>query len=1673
MKRMNLKSIAFGLVLTALAALGSPIGLAQAQSIPITDQPLFTTAGVPPLMMMVMSRDEQLFIKAYDDYSDLDGDGILDTTYQDRFDYSGYFDPALCYTYASGQFSANAVATGPVAAGQKYPHQCSGSNFSGNFMNWVAMSRLDVLSFVLDGGRRVAPEPANGAVLERAPLPPDLHAWVKVYAGSDTNKYTPYSGTVSFCNATMSSGAAPTIRAAQGAFPEWAATALQMCNWRDDAYPAGSGGCSGAAGDNSCYDDAPKSAALATSTGLTARVQVCANASFRESFCEKYTDSSSGAVAYKPVGLLQTYGEKGLMRFGLLTGSFSKPRSGGVLRRNIGLFAGNTGARDAEGCAADDEINLNNGKFCTHSASGNKGIVSTIGALDISGYYGFSAHDWNDCNTYGILNRQGFDGDRYLNDPGVGGNKQNCAAWGNPLSEMYAEALRYISTPNPTGSSPTAAFTGGTDLAGLPTNVAWKDPYRSMSTGGNPYCANCSILVLSTGLNSFDSDEIPTVAALSRQAAASTTAVGTDEGISGTYSIGRIATGTPGNLAVGTSTATHTDLCTAKGVADLSVVRGICPDIPAMEGSYLMDGLAFDAWTTDLRPDLHSSPPAGNPVKAADYKNVVKTFSVALARNLPSFRIPVGGGAISLAPLCQANNSGSGDALGPPVSNSTNDVNWRSCYMGSVSIGQKQASSSLSPSYVYGRALDTSTSPQYGSFTFVWEDSLWGNDHENDVVTMVTYCVGAACSATQQSGRKNLDGSTFSGYDICWRAYGTTGTTSSTAGGFGAPGLATSTKDPYGNTSPCPANGRPTVASDEVLIRIENLSAYAGNAMLTGYNIAGSNSDGIKRLTLRPGNANDTLLNKSVNPSSSWYAPIVRKYRAATAAAKQLENPLFYAAKYGSFNDANSNGVPDTGEWDSQVAGVPDNFFAVTDPGKLKAQLQKIFDAVIAGASPAGSVAASASRFTVGQTLAYQASYNSDNWVGDLKGFHLNSDGSLGAQAWAAAAALPTGARNDVWIGVAPAATSTTFTAAQFTRANLPTWMQTALTAAGSWPTDNTSVDNLVAWFKGDQTNEGSAGTASYRKRDVAKRLGDIVNSSPQVAYQISYGYDQLQNPPGCGAPCTSTYAAYVASKSRTTVFVGANDGMLHAFDGSATGGQELFSYIPNAVISKLGKLPMQGYTHTYFVDGTPAIGDAYLGAWKTLLVSSAGAGAHAVFALDVTNPASFGTGSLLWEFNSTVDPDMGQFTGIPSPPTLTSDGKWVTAFGNGYNGASNKAKLFVVNVADGTALTVDPIADSANAAPNGLSTATIIDASGTCPSGGPPVCSDGVGDTIYAGDYLGNVWRFVLASNRWQLSPTTPIFKAVDTWGHKQPITSGMFAIKNPLGGVIIYFGTGKYLATGDNDPTQLQPDGNPLVNSIYAVWDDGSGTAVTRGDLQQQRVLSYTGGAFTITQNVFGYRTTAFPLGKMGWFLDLTVAATPDPLQGERVLASPTGLLSKLFVNIFRPIGDICLPAGVNSLLELDLLNGSASFPNPGGGPLGTGTGSGAGGQDIGNGPPLGSPNPVVTIPGQTGIPPIGCPPDNPNCVTPHFWCTPGVPGYPNCADPAWCQASTPGYPNCQIPADCHPADTSINPAWTTATPGYPYCNQSAQCSLIPNAGTPIGNQAFQCRAAWRQVR
>ena len=129
-------------------------------------------------------------------------------------------------------------------------------------------------------------------------------------------------------------------------------------------------------------------------------------AAMPETNCKQYPSG-----AYKPVGLLQQYGESERMYFGLMTGSYAKNISGGVLRKNIGSIK--------------DEIDPHTGQFTSVN-----GIVRTIDKLRI---YGFRYSDY--------MYEPGWPEAWITTRPMNEGEQRN---WGNPVAEMMYETLRYF-----------------------------------------------------------------------------------------------------------------------------------------------------------------------------------------------------------------------------------------------------------------------------------------------------------------------------------------------------------------------------------------------------------------------------------------------------------------------------------------------------------------------------------------------------------------------------------------------------------------------------------------------------------------------------------------------------------------------------------------------------------------------------------------------------------------------------------------------------------------------------------------------------------------------------------------------------------------------------------------------------------------------------------------------------------------------------------------------------------------------------------------------------------------------------------------------------------------------------------------------------------------------------
>ncbi|MEP7312678.1 MAG: PilC/PilY family type IV pilus protein [Pseudomonadota bacterium] len=583
------------------------IGNALAAPLNIKDSPLFLDETPPPLNMLVMSRDHRMYYEAYNDASDLNNDGVIDTGYKpDQIEYFGYFDSHICYSYGGGVF---------VPAGTTADKTCSGL-WSGDWLNYVTTSRIDALRKVLYGGLR-STDNASTTVLQRAFIPQDAHSWGKEYEsvardGYDIGKYTPFGlpspGTRHLFANTTPAGDAATTGNANAAINGVGLPKLRVLQSRN----------------NRIWDWVSKERPVANNDiiGLdpggvspadyVVRVQVCtaaANETAKTDLnCKVY---ANGAI--KPTGLLQDYGENDSMFFGLLTGSYGRPHDGGVLRREVSSVA--------------DEIDLATGQFMY--GQDPPGIISTIDRLRITGFNGGS-YSYN-CGWI-------------TSSADAGGA---CSMWGNPTAEMMYEALRYYAGK---GAS-NAVFSSGAnngEEASLGLKVAtWDSNTNPYGAGKYPTCSKPFETVISDISPSYDSDTVPG----SYFGGYSGDLTGLDASNLGNKIWSNEMAGVPGNrYFIGQSGGVYDGAPTVKTVNSFGNIRGLAPEAPAKEGSYNAASVAYHGLENDLNP--------------ANGEQKPQTFAVALASPLPSIEIPVAGRKITLVPFAKS-VGGSGYGISP------------------------------------------------------------------------------------------------------------------------------------------------------------------------------------------------------------------------------------------------------------------------------------------------------------------------------------------------------------------------------------------------------------------------------------------------------------------------------------------------------------------------------------------------------------------------------------------------------------------------------------------------------------------------------------------------------------------------------------------------------------------------------------------------------------------------------------------------------------------------------------------------------------------------------------------------------------------------------------------------------------------------------------------------
>lgn len=568
-------------------------------------------------------------------------------------------------------------------------------------------------------------------------------------------------------------------------------------------------------------------------------------------------------------------------------------------------------------------------------------------------------------------------------------------------------------------------------------------------------------------------------------------------------------------------------------------------------------------------------------------------------------------------------------------------------------------------------------------------------------------------------------------------------------------------------------------------------------------------------------------------------------------------------------------------------------YYSVKNPRELTEGIKSALGSTLQRELREAGVATASAVLEAGNRK-YIPLYQTGTWSGDVQALLLDADGQAGAQQWSAESKIPTPASRNI---VTWSTDTTPASAVAFTLAAMGTANQTSLGSLTTTPTS--TADDLVNFLRGDRSKEGE----DYPFRARKNVLGDFINSNPVlVKNSVNMGYSTL--PEAQGGEDTR-YADFLTAKAaRTaTIFVGSNDGMLHAFKDTlgsvpADDGKEVFAYVPKTVYANLSKLADKTYGttalyHQFFVDGPLIETDAFVNApgagspsWRNYLLGSLGAGGRAVFALDVTDTSNLGTSTVRWELNSAINSDLGYVT-APIEVGVLPNGEWVAIFGNGRFSASGKATLFVVNLQTKTAQTLD------------VETIT-----GTNGLGGVGVVRNISGQitTLYAGDLRGRVWKFdylATATSRFEVSggtPATPFFTAAHTNGDAQSIMQAPALFDHSKGGKILVFGTGVLSTETDANSTATQ--------AIYGVWDKTGDTVsrpMSRSVLETRSLTAVAGAGGSAYYSLAGIAVD-WNNGQRGWVINLDVSS------GLRVIYPSQRMSSKIaLVSVVQPANTV----------------------------------------------------------------------------------------------------------------------------------------------------------------------
>lgn len=1029
---------------------------------------------------------------------------------------------------------------------------------------------------------------------------------------------------------------------------------------------------------------------LGTGTAVTpseyqVNIQVCNSTVGLEPNCKAYGASN------KPIGLLQKYGDsdgtkvcsktlsqvcnsdsacrpdsnggvdlgicvdKSQMYFGLLTGSYAHNLQGGVLRKNL--------------LSISDEVDASGMFKAAQNIPSN--MLETFDKLQIVGYTDATTNYAN-CVAQ---NQSIVDG--------------KCSVWGNPMAEMLYETLRYYSgkgVPTTGFDYPQNQTDGGLNLP-HPPYWGYVDGARSFKGPYDVYpsCSKPFVLLLGDVYPSFDADQLPGVTGSSYTEDTTVHPVlGLDNVVSGKKLLSKLlddiaTTESVANNSffIGDNGTLYDFICTPKTASTMSLLRGLCPEQPTRKGSFYTAALAYYGHSflhAEVKKDTTSG--VNNNIPNT------QTFAVAMASQVGNWTIKAGANTLRIVPL--------GKSVSGAVSMTATcfdkmnvaTTNFSDGTLKTLTLTPKTGvtdaycpTNEIVKVFTHSVKYDSSGNPIYLSFRINYADAEQGADYDMDAVGWYEVCTQAAKNA----------------------GYGTCGT---------------------------------DMDADQVQIKVVSDYAAGGIDQVLGFIVSGTSEDGTY-LVVRDKSVNNTAPAIIYGLPFNWS----HIFTVTGSSANTLKDPLWYAAKWGGFQDSNGNKVPDQKqEWAKNCTETdtnkcnPDNYYLVTNPLKLEQQLEKAFNDILTRVSSGTAASILNNSEGSGATLLQAVFYpkktyenqTSLSWSGELMNlwyyvdpfFSLStiredSDYTTGNHVMDIAsdkrvqfyfddadsqtkikrynfdgtteqadfnADVPGGLKTiwtagkllwkrDISSGADPrtiytnVASVAPWSFTDFTTANAAT-LASRLNAEGADAAAQTAfAGKVISYVHGSDvcldssspcTNKSRSRTVDIKVSDTALeshvwKLGDIISSTPKIQGRVPLqSYDQK---PPLGYD-DSTYKDFYKSAhydNRGMVYVGANDGMLHAFklgkmDIKTSGtqkatlsgvnlGREEWAFIPKHVMPYLKYLTQPDYdnNHLYLVDGTNSLFDISAktvaarddywnetrtaSTWKTVLLGGMGLG--------------------------------------------------------------------------------------------------------------------------------------------------------------------------------------------------------------------------------------------------------------------------------------------------------------------------------------------------------------------------------------------------------------------------------------------------------------------------------